>query len=131
MEELQPVFFRHVKYMLYLIAIYVLGWGFTEYQTIFLGLIFGTLASLYNHWHLYRKTKQLELVVDHGKKIFGIGTLTRMSVAVLTMFFATQFSDFFHLTSVIIGIMTSYAVIIIDIFTMQFITSRKKRREVR
>ena len=48
------------KYILYFLAIYVLGWGFTEYKSIFMGLILGTSVSLFNHWHLMRKTTQFE-----------------------------------------------------------------------
>ena len=41
MPEYKFIFKRVRKYILYLLALYVLGWGFTSYQSIFLGLILG------------------------------------------------------------------------------------------
>ncbi|MCJ7840571.1 ATP synthase subunit I [Lederbergia sp. NSJ-179] len=120
MPELQQVFIRHCKYIIYLLAIYVLGWGFTEYKAIFMGLILGTSVSLFNHWNLYRKTNRIEQAMSEDKKVYGIGTLTRMAAVILVVFIALEFEHVFHMTSVIIGIVTAYAVIMIDFIVQKF-----------
>lgn len=124
MHELQQLFYRHCKYMLYLLSILVLGWGFTEYKTIFMGLILGTAVSLFNHWNLYRKTMRIEKAVTEGTKAFGVGTLTRMAVVILAVYVATKYPTVFHLISVIIGIVTSYVVVMIDFVIMQIFKPR-------
>ena len=45
MPEFREMYNRQRKWIFYLLSIYVLGWGFTSYQTIFLGLILGTCFS--------------------------------------------------------------------------------------
>lgn len=125
MPELQQLFYRHCKYILYLLAIYFLGWGFTDYKTIFMGLILGTAVSLYNHWLLMRRTIRLGEAVAEGKKVYSMGTLMRMAAAIVAVYVAMKFPDVFHLTSVIIGIVTVYAVIMIDFVVQQIFKSRK------
>ncbi|MFC5466446.1 ATP synthase subunit I [Lederbergia graminis] len=129
MPELQQLFFRHCKYMLYLMSLYILGWGFTDYKTIFLGLFFGTTVSLYNHWNLYRKVTRLGNAVAEGKKAYSIGTLMRMAAVIVAVYIATKFPELFNLTSVIIGVATAYAVIYIDFIIQQIFKSREKREE--
>ncbi len=124
MPELQQLFFRHVKYILYLLSLYVLGWGFTEYKSIFLGLILGTSVSLFNHWYLVRKTTQIGDLVETGKKVRSIGTLMRMAIVIIAVFFAMKYPDLFHLPSVLIGVVTAYAVIIIDFIFQQIFKSQ-------
>ena len=58
MPDYKLIYKRVRKYILYLLALYVLGWGFTSHQTVFLGLILGTSLSLFNLWLLVRKTKK-------------------------------------------------------------------------
>ena len=55
MPEYKLIFKRVRKYIFYLLALYVFGWGFTSYQSIFLGLILGTSLSLFNLWILVKK----------------------------------------------------------------------------
>lgn len=129
MPELQQLFYRHCKYILYLLSIYILGWGFTDYKTIFMGLILGTTVSLYNHWLLYRKTTKLANAVVGDKKVYSLGTLMRMAVVILVVYIAMNNPNVFHLTSVIIGVVTVYAVVYIDFFIQQIFKSRNKREE--
>ena len=42
MPELKATYVRQRKYIFLLLSIYVLGWGFTSYQSIFLGLVKAT-----------------------------------------------------------------------------------------
>jgi len=105
---------RSKKYIFYLLSIYVLGWGFTPYQTIFLGLILGTCFSLYNLWLLIRKSKQFQKAMEEGRSARSLGTISRMATAGLAVLIALKFPEYFHLISVVIGLMTHYVVIIID-----------------
>jgi ATP synthase protein I len=125
MSELKPMFVRQRKYMLFLLAAYVLGWGFTLQQPVFLGLILVTSLSLFNLWNLVRKTNQFGEVMVNGGKIRSLGLLTRMATAVLAVLIAMEYPEYIHLISVIIGLMTAYIVIMIDSF-FQFFHLHKK-----
>ena len=125
MTELQLLFNRHSKYILYLISIYFLGWGFTEYKTIFMGLILGTSVGLYNHWLLMRRTLRLGEAVAEGKTAYSIGMLPRILAVLAASYIASTFPDVFHFYSVIFGIVTVYAVIMIDFFVQTFLKTRK------
>jgi ATP synthase protein I len=125
MSELKPMFIRQRKYILFLLAAYVLGWGFTLQQPVFLGLILGTSLSLFNLWNLVRKTNQFGEVMVNGGKIRSLGLLTRMATAVFAVLIAMEYPEYIHLISVIIGLMTAYIVIMIDSF-FQFFYGDKK-----
>lgn len=121
MTELSEVYARQRKYVYFLLAILVLGWGFTDYQTIFLGLILGTAISLFNLWHLARRTEKFgEAVSKGGKKKRSLGMFTRMAAAILAVIIAMEFPEYFHVLSVVIGLMASYIVIMIDSFFQLF-----------
>ena len=116
MPEMKIMFNRQSKYIIYLLAIYVVGWGFTSYQTVFGGLILGTALSLYNLWLINRKMKKFSRALDEGTKIKSLGTVTRMASAGLAVLLALEFPEHFHLISVVWGLMTAYIVIFIDFF---------------
>lgn len=121
MSELSEMYTRYRKYMFFLLAIYVLGWGFTSYQPVFLGLILGTSLSLFNLGNLVKKTAKLGEVAANGeKKKVSLGLLTRMAAAILGVAVAMEFPEYIHLLSVIIGLMTFYIVIMIDSFFQLF-----------
>lgn len=125
MPELQQLFCRHCKYILYILSIYVLGWGFTDYKSIFLGLILGTSVSLFNHWYLVRKTTLFGEAIASGKKVYSLGMLVRMAVVILAVYIAGKYPDTFHMVSVIIGVVTAYAVIMIDFVIQQIFNSQE------
>ncbi|MBS4175423.1 ATP synthase subunit I [Bacillus sp. FJAT-49736] len=115
MPELQQLFNRHRKIMLFLLSLLVLGWGFTPYHSIFLGLILGTSVSLYNHWLTMRKTKRFsDAVVSEKRPAKSLGTLVRMGTSVISVLIALRYPDIFNVFSVILGLMTSHVVIMID-----------------
>lgn len=127
MPESKENLLRHIKYFLFLLALYVLGWGFTPYQDWFLGLILGTIVSFYNHWLLYQKVKKFTDAVASGAKAYTLGSFSRMAAAVLAVVIAVRFPEYLNLYGVIIGIMTSYIVIIIDSFVKLFTSSGEER----
>ncbi|WHX78991.1 ATP synthase subunit I [Priestia flexa] len=115
MQELQHLFPRLRSYIFYLLALYVLGWGFTLYQTVFLGLILGTALSLYNLWVLVRRAKQFGQALDEGKRPRSVGTFARFATAALAVVITISYPNTFHIIGVVMGLMTSYLVIIIDL----------------
>ncbi|MED1202920.1 ATP synthase subunit I [Heyndrickxia acidicola] len=124
MPELQKMHSRHRKYILYLLSLFVLGWGFTSYHSIFLGLILGTIVSLFNSWQLMRKTISISDAVAQERKARSLGTITRMGTALIAVMVASRYPETFHFLSVVIGLMTSYFVIMID-FAILTIQSHK------
>ncbi|MED4202874.1 ATP synthase subunit I [Neobacillus mesonae] len=116
MPELQEIFTRSKKWMFYLLAIYVLGWGFTSYQSVFLGLILGTGLSLFNLWLMVRKANQFGDKVLKGQKIRSLGTFSRMATGAFAVIIALRYPDYLNIISIVLGLMTSYIVIMIDFF---------------
>ncbi|WP_369819850.1 ATP synthase subunit I [Terribacillus sp. 7520-G] len=107
---------RQYKWMLYLLALLMLGAGFTPYQRIFLGLFLGTSVSFFSMWLLQRKVRQFtEAAATHGR-IPTLGTLSRMAASVLAVMLALRFDAYFHLTAVVIGLAAGYIIIFIDSF---------------
>jgi ATP synthase protein I len=116
MPELQAMFSRQRRWMFFLLSFYVLGWGFTAYKSIFMGLIFGTSLSLFNLWLMVRKADQFGDNVLKGKKVRSLGSFSRMATGALAVVVAMRYPEQFHLISVVIGLMTAYIVIMIDFF---------------
>ncbi|MED4015925.1 ATP synthase subunit I [Sutcliffiella cohnii] len=127
MPDSKIMFFRHIRYFIFLFTLYVLGWGFTPYQEWFLGLLLGTVISFYNHWLLYKKVNKLGKIAAEGGKMMAVGTVTRMAAAVLVVLLALRLPEYLNQYGVIFGIMTSYIVIIIDSFATIFISNGEER----
>ncbi|MCA1040262.1 ATP synthase subunit I [Bacillus infantis] len=121
MPDLKTMFIRQRKYIFLLLSVYVLGWGFTSYQSIFMGLILGTSLSLFNLWLMVRKTDQLGEAAANGQRMRSLGMLSRMATAVLAVMISMRYPDEVHLISVVLGLMTSYIVIMIDYFLQLFV----------
>ena len=120
MPEFKLMYIRQRKYMFFLLSFYVLGWGFTSYQTIFLGLILGTSLSLFNLWLIMRRIERFGEAVVSGRKVGSLGTASRMASAILAVMIALRFPEKVHLISVVFGLMTAYIVIMIDYFLQAF-----------
>jgi ATP synthase protein I len=116
MSDIKAMYARQRKYIFFLLALYVLGWGFTSYQSIFLGLILGTGISLFNLWLMARKTVRFGEAVLQGKRVRSLGSFSRMASAAFAVIIALRYPESFHLISVVLGLMTSYIVIMIDFF---------------
>jgi ATP synthase protein I len=127
MQDLQQMFPRLRSYIFLILALFVLGWGFTEYQSVFLGLILGTVFSLYNLWILVRRERQFGQAVEQGRKVKSVGTFTRFATAALGVIIALRYPEEVHLVAFIMGLMTFYFVIIID-FIIQSIRYRWEER---
>ncbi|GAE92507.1 ATP synthase protein I [Gracilibacillus boraciitolerans JCM 21714] len=115
MDQYKKMITRQRKWMFYLLALIVLGWGgFTPFTRIFLGLLLGTTLSLYNLWVMQRKIDRFGQAVSGQGRTTGIGTFTRLATAALAVIIAMRFEEHFHLMAVILGLMTTYVVIMID-----------------
>ncbi|MDQ1143564.1 ATP synthase protein I [Bacillus sp. SORGH_AS 510] len=116
MPDFRIMFNRQRKWLFYVLAIYVLGWGFTPYPTVFLGLILGTCFGYLNLWLLVKKTEDFDKKVSQGKKVRSLGSLSRMAVGGIAALIALRYPEYFNIISLVIGLMTSYIVIMIDYF---------------
>jgi ATP synthase protein I len=120
MPEIKAMYQRQRKYIFLLLSVYVLGWGFTDYKAVFLGLIFGTSLSLFNLWLMVRKAEKFENAVLQGKKVRSLGTFSRFATAAFAVIVVLEYPDDLHLISTVLGLMTSYIVIMIDFFKQSF-----------
>jgi len=118
--EIKDLYQRQRKYIFTLLSIYVLGYGFTSYQSVFAGLILGTSLSLFNLWLLARKMERFGDSVVEGKKVKSLGTMSRLATGALVVIIALEYPDRVNLISAILGLMTSYLVIMIDFFLHSF-----------
>ncbi len=116
MQELDKMFHRQRKYMVYLLGIYVLGVILTTYDKIFQGLILGTIFSLFIFWSMVQKNKKFSEAVAAGKKARSLGSVTRMAAAALATVIAVRYPKEFSVVSMVLGLMTVYFVIMIDYF---------------
>ena len=107
---------RQRKWMFYLLAILVLGAGFTPYLQVFLGLLLGSAISFYNLYLLQKKTIEFTEAVAKSEKPRGIGMISRFAAASLAIIIALRYEEYFDVIAVIIVLMTSYLVIMIDFF---------------
>ncbi|KGX86446.1 ATP synthase I [Pontibacillus litoralis JSM 072002] len=120
---------RQRRWTINLLAVFVLGWGFTSYQHIFLGLILGTVFSFYNLWLLQRKINHFGEAVSRQERVKTLGTLSRFAAGALAILIALRYDNHFHLIAVVIGLMTTYVVIMIEFMVSKFETSLRKRGE--
>lgn len=126
MPDLKQHFQRYTKYTLYLLSIFVIGWGFTPYPSIFLGLILGTSLSLFNLWLIRKRMERFDRAIDEGKKVRSLGTFSRMASAGAAVLIALEYPEFIHLISTVIGLMMVYFIIMIDYFWQQTILHKKR-----
>ncbi|WP_368653345.1 ATP synthase subunit I [Ornithinibacillus sp. 4-3] len=114
MAEYGSMINRQRKWMLYLLAVLVLGAGFSPYPSIFLGLILGSVISFYNLWLMQKKIDEFAEAVEKKTRAKGLGTLARLAAVALGVIIVMRYGDYFNLIAFVIGLMTSYIVIMID-----------------
>src|SRR5699024_4626434 len=117
---------RQRKMMFFLLAICVLGAGFTPYTRIFLGLLLGSTISFYNLWLLQSKVKEVSEAVKMDRKPKGLGTISRFAAAAFGIIIAIHFDEYFEIISFITGLMTNYLVIVIDFVIARRADSTRK-----
>lgn len=128
MPDIRKHFLRYTKYILYLLSIFVLGFGFTPFPDVFLGLILGTSFSLLNLWLMKNRMEKFDRAMDEGRKVRSLGTLSRMASAGVAVLIALEFPDFIHLISTVFGLMMVYFVIMIDYLLQQVLHKKREER---
>lgn len=128
MPDFQQMYKQACKWMFYLLAVYVLGWGFTAYQRVFFGLILGTSFSLIILMMLYGKMKKFDKSITNGKKVRSLGSLSRLSMAAIPVIISIKWTQYFEVISVVIGLMTNYIVIMIDYLILSLYVAKKNRK---
>lgn len=126
MTEYQLVFRRQLKWMLNILAVFLVGWGLTDYKEVFISLVLGTTFSFYFLWSMYYKINQFGQAVVDQKRAKTLGSLQRYAIAGLAVLIAMRFPETFHLISVVLGLMTFYIVIMIDFFIQSLLKSGKR-----
>ncbi|UZJ79183.1 ATP synthase subunit I [Fictibacillus sp. KU28468] len=127
MTEYTMTYRRYIKYTLFMLSFFVLGYGVTSCKSIFLGLSFGTLFSLFNLWSMYSSIERLGQAVINQQKVRTMGSLSRLLMGGLAALIAMRFPQFFNLLSVVIGLMTVYIIMLIDSLTKTIRTPKEKR----
>ncbi|WP_172371359.1 ATP synthase subunit I [Sporosarcina jiandibaonis] len=112
MQTLQEIHNRQRRALFFLLAFFVLGWAFTEWQTVFAGLILGSLFGLYNFWILVRRFEQFERAVTEGKKRISLGTAMRFASGIAVAAIATAMPEQFDLISAVIGFGIPYLLLL-------------------
>lgn len=121
---------RQKKYTYYLVALFVLGWGFTPYKEAFLGLIIGTIFGFLSLRIVASKTDKLLDRVTEGKdikfKATAVSTYSRLAFFGLLILFAAKYQQYIAVWSLGLGLLTAYFVMIIDFYYLQH-KSREER----
>jgi ATP synthase protein I len=131
MIEMHELITRQKKYMYYLLALFVLGWGFTPHRAVFLGLILGTIVSFLGLRLVARRTDKLLDKVTEGKKVRAraraVSTYSRLAAIGLLIILAVKYEELIEVWALGFGLMTGYLVMIIDFLYLQYIRGREER----
>ncbi|WP_038704712.1 ATP synthase subunit I [Planococcus sp. PAMC 21323] len=114
MDGLREIYTRLKKMIIFILALYVIGWGFTSYQEVFAGLIIGTLFGIYNMWILVRRMEKFDRAVAEGSKVRSLGTALRFASGIAAVAIAILFAEHIHLVSAVIGLMVPYALLLTE-----------------
>ena len=112
MQTLQEIHTRQGRALFFLLAFFVLGWGFTKWETVFAGLILGSLFGLYNFWILVRRQEQFDRAISEGKKRISLGTAMRFASGIAVAAIATAMPEQFDLISAVIGFGIPYLLLL-------------------
>lgn len=107
---------QYVQWTLFVLALYVLGFGFTPYDVWFISLGTGSLMGLFNLWSTYRDVKKISEAAEQQKAAFPFGMVSRLATGALAALLFIRFPDVFHIAGLAGGIMTPYAVILFHSF---------------
>ncbi|PIC57797.1 ATP synthase subunit [Sporosarcina sp. P18a] len=111
MQSMQEIFKQQKKSFFFLLALFVLGWFFLDYRTIFAGLILGSLFGMYNFWILVRRMERFDRSIDEGKRAKSLGMGLRFASGVGATAIALVMPEEFDLISTVIGLMIPYALL--------------------
>lgn len=113
------------KWMLIFLAILVIGLVVLPYKQILLGLLLGSIVSVFNMWFLQSRVKRFGEAIAGGKSVVGLGTFMRMLTSVLAIAIALRFDQLFHIYATVIGLVSSYLIMMIEAFIRSAIEANK------
>jgi ATP synthase protein I len=111
------------KQTLYLLALLVLGWGFTSYSSQFLGLILGVSFSFYCISYLARKVVSFGEKVVKNIRVRSLGMLSRFAAAALIALIAGKYENYISYMALLLGIVIGYSIIVINLVYYNLIHS--------
>ncbi|MFJ7934309.1 ATP synthase subunit I [Sporosarcina sp. NPDC096371] len=114
MQTLQEIFNKQKRALFFCLALFVLGWGFTDFKTVFAGLILGSLFGLYNFWILVRKMEKTEQKFAEGKQSLSLGTVLRFASGIAAAAIATAMPEHFDLLSTVLGFGVPYLLLLVE-----------------
>lgn len=114
MQTLREIHKRQKKVLFFLLALFVLGWGFTDVKTIFAGLILGSLFGLYNFFILVRRMERFDRTITEGKRKPSLGTAMRFASGMAAAAIAISLPEHFDLISTVIGLMIPYVLLVVN-----------------
>jgi len=113
MLDLHHIFAMQKKALFFLLALCALGWGFTPYGTIFLGIGIGAFFGTYNFWILVRRMDKFDRNTSEGKSTTSNGMALRFGSGVAAVAIAITLPQYFHLISTVIGLMLPYVFLVV------------------
>lgn len=114
MQTLQEIHSRQRKALFFLLVLFALGWVFTEWKTVFAGLILGSLFGLYNFWILVRRLERFDRQFEQGKKRLSLGTALRFASGIAAAAIATAVPEQFDLIGTVIGFAIPYVLLLAE-----------------
>ncbi len=125
MDEYDKMVKGQRKWMLIFLSILVIGLGIIPYKQIVLGLLLGSMISTFNLWFLQNRVKKFGKAITGGKTVVSLGTFTRMLTSVLAIAIALRFENTFHIYATIIGLVSSYLIMMINSFIRTIIEANR------
>ena len=114
MQTLQEIFKIQKKIYFFCLALFVIGWGITDFKTVFAGLILGSLFGLYNFWILVRKMEKADRKLAEGKQSLSLGSALRFASGIAAAALATAMPEHFNLISTVIGFAIPYILLLVE-----------------
>ncbi|HEX5563995.1 MAG TPA: ATP synthase subunit I [Sporosarcina sp.] len=115
MHTLRQIFNRQKKALFFLLALFVIGWAFSDFRPFFAGMILGSLFGLYNFFILVRRMDRFDQSVSKGKETKSIGgTALRFGSGVAAAAIALSMPEKFDLIGTVVGLMIPYVLLLVD-----------------
>ncbi|SFE61340.1 ATP synthase subunit I [Alteribacillus iranensis] len=103
---------EYVQFTLFVMALYVLGFGFTPYEDWFLSLGVGSVIGLFNLWSMYRDVKKTGEAAEQQKAAFTFGMVSRLAAGAVAALLFIRFPEVFRIAGLAGGVMTPYVIIL-------------------
>lgn len=130
MITVEELLHRQRKYTLYMLSLFVLGFGLSKYQAVFLGLIIGVIISFISLLLNKRRTDKLiqkTLGDNQNNKSISfknLGITTTVAILLLIILLANRYHIDVSGWAIALGLMAGHTVLIID-YTYHIFVARK------